>query len=844
MSIAARAATIGRWSLAPVVLLRQAGFPLAVADGLLDPDCAGYADDVLDQRDTTWRLAQRLKVALRAARAGWRGDLASGVGMLRPFHATDLDRLLRDHPGAVAGAATAYQQAATDLDTAWTAWISRLTAAIDRNRREVIRIAAEPDFQQVLLLSNDARYAEFIAWLERGATGSSGHIRRMTDLLTMYVQRVTTKNETHSHFGPLAVARVIPAATGVSWRAGPLRRVAHLSHWAGERLAETFSGRPGNHELVRPRRRPLAFLDDGSLVRYAFRATTGMPDGWRFEAVSTTPLDEDQRWLWQHCDGTRTIGELRAAWGDRQTHLDDVLDSLVRADLLIDRWEIPIGTADPLRALAGLLPDTDDDARSVASFREQLDRFAAAPAEHRAPLLARLKEDFAAVTGTVPNRAGGAHYADRAIFYEEAYGPVKDLRLGGDMAALIAEELRIVYDLALTGPRIRVHRERRLLGEWMTNRFGAGTNVGLDRFYAAFYVDADALARQCEQVDEEIAAAGRTILATLLEDWRLGDAEAVTDRSRLEQTLAALAVPEPAVCNPDVMIAAPNAAAIGRGEFLAVVGDCHGVREALTHSSFAPLIAAEAPDILDEVVRRYQELLDDDELLVDLSRSHPDKTGAQLTYPCPDLEVYGRSPKGPGEVLHPGQLFLTVRDGRPELRAHGVDRRLRLLAPLAGGPSIRQDPLSPFAFPRHFGGIGLHTDDREHLPRIRCGRVVLHRARWRLPATALRGWSPGVHPASGDAAEFLAARDLRRRRGMPDTGFVKIPGEPKPIFVDWRSPLLVRQVCRLARRTGRPVDFSEMFPARTDLWLDLDGKRYTSELRCALFSRGTGAQLP
>jgi hypothetical protein len=377
----------------------------------------------------------------------------------------------------------------------------------------------------------------------------------------------------------------------------------------------------------------------------------------------------------------------------------------------------------------------------------------------------------------------------------------------------------------------------------MRDRFGAGAEVPLDRFYTSFYADRDQLVQRCEQIDEELAAAGRTVVATLIEGWRPGDVEAVVERARLEETLAALRVPEPALCNPDVMIAAPNAEAIARGDFLAVVGDCHGVREALTHSSFAPLIQAEAPDVLDEVFRRYQGLLDDDELLVDLSRSHPDKTGAQLTYPCPDLEVYGRSPKDLGQVLRPEQLYLTVRDGRPELRAYGVGRRLKLLAPLAGGPSIRQDPLSPFAFPRHFGGIGLRADDRPFLPRIRCGRVVLHRARWRIPANAFRGWSPGVNPATGDAAEFVAGRDLRRRLGLPATGFLKISEEPKPIFVDWTSPLLVRQVFRLARKTDRPVEFSEMLPARSDLWLDLNGERHTSELRCAVFSPGTGAQL-
>ena len=65
------------------------------------------------------------------------------------------------------------------------------------------------------------------------------------------------------------------------------------------------------------------------------------------------------------------------------------------------------------------------------------------------------------------------------------------------------------------------------------------------------------------------------------------------------------------------------------------------------------------------------------------------------------------------------------------------------------------------------------------------------------------------------------------------------PGEPKPVYVDWESPLLVHQLFRLARGAGGPVEFSEMLPGPGELWLDIDGAPRTSELRCAVFSGGT-----
>ncbi|AKJ15733.1 hypothetical protein ABB07_38505 [Streptomyces incarnatus] len=845
----------GGWSFVPVALLRHAGFPVALLDRFADVSAAEEADLLLTRADAARHLAQEVKAALREARVGSQGDISSGVGMLRAFGDQDLARLRADLAPSALEIVERYQDAALGLDRMWIQFERDMTEGLARARHNVQELFRDPALKQVLLLSNDARFPEFADWIDRGSGGSPGRARRMTDLLAMYLQRVTTKNETHSHFGPLGVARVSPGTSGISWAAGPLRRTAFLTHWAGEQLAETFSRRPEAFEEVRPRRRPLAFAEGSRLALYAFESVTGMPDGWRFVPVATATLDDDQLWLWQRCDGECTVARLRRAWHLREDEgdaplrgFDDVLNELIEKDWLVGRWEIPIGCPYPLRVLTEHLqspdvPRTADGARDLATaawFEAMLQEFATAPMANRAALLTSMKEHFHQVTGAAANRAGGRHYADRSILYEEAHGPVRDLRIGQGIADLISRELTIVYDLALLAPRLRVRRELEVLGRWVERRFGAEVDVPLEHFYNGFYADRPELARECEDIDREITAVDREITALLLDGYEEGTDEAVVDRERLEEFLARFPSSPPALCNPDVMIASENAGALARGDLLAVVGDCHGLRELLTHSSFAPLIQTEAPELLDEVYSRYQDMLDSDELLLDLARAHPDKTGAQLVYPCPDLEVYGLSAKTRDQVLQPQQLYVTVRGGRAQLRAQGTEMRLKLLAPLAGGPSIRQDPLSPFAFPRHFGGIGLGAADHDRLPRIRCGRVVLQRARRRIPAQAFRGWSPGVHRGNGDAAEFAAGRMLRRAFDLPEQGFVKIPGEPKPVYVDWESPLLVRQIFRLVRKTDLPVDFSEMLPSREQLWLEIGGQRFTSELRCAVFSRRVG----
>ncbi|MBM9508488.1 lantibiotic dehydratase [Actinacidiphila acididurans] len=835
------------WALAPIMLLRHAGFPSSLLRHVADSSTAEAADAVLAHCDEALGIGQRLKAVLRAERVGTKGDIASGVGMLRPFPPRDLARLEQDLGPSAMATVKRYQDAVLTLDSAWVAFEKDHAAALARGRETVLRLFRDPALQQVLLLSNDARFEEFAGWIDGGGGGSDGHVRRMTDLLTMYLQRVTTKNETHSHFGPLAVARVAPDTAGISWSTGPLRRVAFLSHWAGEAMAEAFSGRPELFETVRPRRRPLAFGQDSRIRRYAFETRTGMPDDWRFTEVTADTFDDDQSWLWERCDGEHTVAQLRADWMRRGSTspgrtFDEVLRELVAKDWLTARWEIPVGAADPLRTLSGHLEEGAEGAAELAVvrwFADTLRRFADGPVEDRAALLGRLKETFEEVTGTAANRSQGLHYSDRSVLYEEAYSPVRNMTLGEDLGNVISRELSVVYDLTLLAPRLRVRREQEILRRWTEDRFGLGNPVALQHFYAGFFEDKPQLARLCEEVDRDIAALDQEITDVLLAGTTGDQHETVVDRDRLEELLARHPATPPALCNPDVMLAARDADALADGDFLAVVGDCHAVREALTHSSFAPMMQAQAPDLLDEVYARYQSLLDEDEVLIDLSRAHPDKTAAQLTYPCPDLEVHGLSPKSRDTVLQPDRLYLVATAERLELRAQGVEGRLKLLAPLAGGPSIRQDPLSPFAFPRHFGGVGIRSVGLDHLPRIRCGRIVLHRERWRIPANALRGWSPGTRPAKGDAAEFAAAGKLRRDLGLPRHGFLKIPGEPKPVYVDWESPLVVRQIFRLSRKSDSPLEFSEMLPSPEELWLDIDGERHTSELRCAVFSRGS-----
>jgi hypothetical protein len=78
--------------------------------------------------------------------------------------------------------------------------------------------------------------------------------------------------------------------------------------------------------------------------------------------------------------------------------------------------------------------------------------------------------------------------------------------------------------------------------------------------------------------------------------------------------------------------------------------------------------------------------------------------------------------------------------------------------------------------------------------------------------------------------------------GLPRRAFCLVAGEAKPVYVDFQSPALVRNLHRMLGRatTASPdvaVRFTEMLPSPEQCWLEQGGHRYTSELRLVAVDR-------
>lgn len=320
------------WRLAPYFVLRLAGFPFDYVARLAAPPAAARASAMRDAAAALHAESSSLRARLAGLGIRDAGTVKSLVGQGRPLPA----RVIRRMPDAAQDAVRAYQSQAASLQQRWSDYAAALAAALHQQRCDVVSLfRTDPSLREVLLLSNDAQFSRFDEWLSNfdGDT-TSRSARRMIDLLVMYLQRVTAKNETNSHFGPIALGRVGQEFPGITFaEGGELRRRAYFAHWAAQEIGRQLAQLPVLRPYLRPRRHPNTLLAGTTATVYDSATTSGMPSDWRFVELSRHELDSAQRWVFERCDGERSLADLADEWQQAGCRLQ--LESVVSG--LVDR---------------------------------------------------------------------------------------------------------------------------------------------------------------------------------------------------------------------------------------------------------------------------------------------------------------------------------------------------------------------------------------------------------------------------------------------------------------------------------------------------------------------------
>ncbi|WP_437837369.1 lantibiotic dehydratase [Sorangium sp. So ce1153] len=706
-------------------------------------------------------------------------------------------------------------------------------------------------------VAQDERFREAVLWQNRGAfkTGVEGlasrpleptankKVRQRERLVTLYLQRYCTKNDTIGFFGPVGWARIGTGTEALTLDPGEAlieERRVHFETWCIDALAEALCAEPALRRWAPPRLLPYLRLDGGVLH------APGMPP---------SPLPPAHAALLCACDGVTpamTIAARLSAGPSRAFASEEealaALEAARAMGAVTWGWEVALGTW-PERELARAFERIGDPAlreraegalSRLVEARAEVSR-AAGDARALDVALGRLDETFHGMTGASPTRAAGRAYAGRTLVYEDCRRSAQ-VTLGAPLLDRLGPPLSLVLSSArwFAAEIVRGYREA-LVRLFESVRRPGEDAVELSTLQRAFLDSGPELVAKGGRGPLIVQQARREL------DRRWAEIlDLPAEATRVERTVEALrprvreAFGEPVpgawaarYLAPDVMISGADVDAIRRGEVTFVLGEIH-----LSNTLSSLFVDAHpAPEQLLAMVDR--ERAGKVVVPVFTKDSWPQRTRPCL-FPSDAYHYAFSSEPSPAPAERTVRMadFVVVRAGDGlEVRHRAGSPRFELMEFMG----VLTTSIAASAFDL--------APAMDHSPRITVGDVVIARESWRVAPDRI----PFVD-IDDPLARWVEARRFQRRLGLPRFAFIRTPAERKPCYVDFDSPVLVELMAKLVRQSveagaAGPIRLSEMLPSFDELWLvDREGKAYTSELRCVVYDptglAGDGASSP
>nr|WP_042178142.1 lantibiotic dehydratase [Kibdelosporangium sp. MJ126-NF4]CEL13001.1 Lantibiotic dehydratase domain protein [Kibdelosporangium sp. MJ126-NF4]CTQ98687.1 Lantibiotic dehydratase domain protein [Kibdelosporangium sp. MJ126-NF4] len=678
-------------------------------------------------------------------------------------------------------------------------------------------------------IAGDLGLREAITWQNPGVVGLLDSLRRSGPpkprnskrryrevVLARFWQRYCTKTETIGFFGPGCWITLDPDTEGVRTVPGSgllARRQVFLEPWALTTYAAVLAEDPRMRLWLPPSPMPHYLLDGRQLVR------PGMPP---------LELTGGEAVVVALCDGTRPAADVLRTAGMSEQDGTELLVDLVRRKIL--RWDanLPVSPYTETLLAQRIAAIESGDLRRTAQtgldrLRAARDLVAAAAGDPAALAAAMsvLEETFSDLTGKTARRRPGQMYAGRGICYEDT---------SRDLNVVIGR--RLLDDLApALGIVLRAAR-------WLTSELGRGYEDGLQSLFAKvsetvprptladlwhpaidlFWGDN---AKPVDGIEQALAGRWAQLFPAAPGERRVQrDAAEISEQA---DRLFAAARPGwswARVHSPDLILCAKSPEDIDAGDFTAVLGELH-----LAYAPMSDRWCTWSRDEPDLLLRQTIEDFGRDRLVPLFPAMWSRDAGRNVQIEDDPSDRLIGFAKAPGA------------DARRVVPTVAVPVRVagdRLVGTLPGGEDV--PVLEFFAHFLSTTAVNMFRglSGTGHTPRVTIDRLVLFRETWRTTVADLAD----LLTLKGDAARYLAGRQLVVRLGLPDRCFVKIASERKPVYVDFTSPLYVASLCTMLRATrdehgdGVDVVISEMLPTPDQTWIpDAAGNRYFGEIR-------------
>lgn len=833
------------WTLFPHIIVRTTGFPFdnleairfvgaANAARRLDWELSGFEK----YKATAKRIHRPPKQLLSLLKAGKPipADLSPEHGMFDEWNM----------------AAEAALAASIEFEETFNSDEKRTAATIER-------LCADPRFLEAIASSSPPVFVD----IRKGKI--SNRVQRQ---LGSYIQRFSAKNETMSFFGPINYGMVdegLPSAVELSW-SGPktVRRRTYAASWLVQLLYKTIAFLPE----VAPW---LVFRKKGFAEAPARAQRRGRLGDVLIQMGVVTPDQVKAALAQQATTSTRRrFGEILVDAGmvTREV-LDRALESIairgIHVHAVDDEDVLP------------MLVEAADGTRNVQSLAERLKRTTAEvlryakigcergflshqleiPAGSHRPM-DDLIDRLAAIPGPVARAQLllVGQIVDRMAVYGKADAGEK-VRLNDELRTFVRTQWAI--ESAVSAPAVKDAANQARRGEghnFYSDRLPMREECGGDLKLTVGGDRAREIVTRCDRALELMAyaavatrAASRRVVAEMLGPrelplWKvltvLADRPIPYDTTvsslvmaqiqndQLEEVrldgLVIPALPEgaddlPVATSVDLLIAANSVEDWSLGKYEITMGDVH---DTILVWGWALQFHEDRTAVETQMLRALGNLKREIPLVTALSSR---RTGLiPSEFPGPVVEVGGVS----GRSSHwrmPLDDLLVRSDGK---LATLYSQSLQSEVALYNG-ELESILHTAFALPRI---RPIRVSMTPHTPRLMLDGVVLQREQWKLSPEA----AAPLLAALDDRSRLRIAMGIWAELGLPEYVFAKFKGERKPLLVDPRSPLLLRVFTNMLGQHGE-VWLSEMRPGPDGLWLQNEGQRFTSELRCT-FLRG------
>jgi hypothetical protein len=782
-----------KYALARSFVLRMTGFPAEAIQTAVSHKLSQAADESFTLAARTAAAAQTLLSSDAPLSRGLRRRLKRGKAVAEGIQEGAEEEQLQ-------GAARQQLEEYKSLFAQEQEHSSKTAALYEQEFNRALKllyefVVSEP-FQQVLLLSSP-ELARFTPQDATVPAVRNSHIRQREFTWISYLQRLTTKNETISFFGPTAWGEFDanePSATAIELSERQVvEREVYIERWVCEALAALISGDAAAHELLPAR------LADDVVINEAEAA---------FLSTSTVvPLSPQER-------GFLLAGDFSPRPGPQ----DPVVAGLIERKILVRALQVPVGPYpfEALRRIVAAWPE--HPAKESWSNRLQDIENGRAAVEQNHDLQGRkaaLQEVTRAIveTGLNAQHHSQALYASRLPVNEDCRLGVNKLILGQPVIEQMLDDLEPWYELW-----------RDMAGLFATRLHESFRQVLLSLGGQA--VPLPVFLRACSKQAIPFKMTGGTGLVLGLEEeiqaaWRkqLGDrwTEPVVtltkeDTSFLRSNFKFRRMKSFDNMAPDIQLIAPDTASLADGDWSLLVAEIHP-----DFTKWQHCFSVWCPDAA-EYARDFSSQGGHDPCVV-FGDYGPYSVSAHTTlgiFPYTHDWTFVGVPGPEGsQPIRSAETFVDVTEDDVVLLHQG-----RVLGSM----------LNTWNTAMNTHRLELRGG-RDHSPRLQVGRAIVQRETWTLqPDEELRQAAE-----SGGYAAFAAFRNFRKQHSLPETTFVRgclsqrlnFHKDVKPVFMDFRNPVLIEVLNKLTSRF-RKLSFSEMSPCMEDCWLEAPGRGHFS----------------